>query len=103
MNIFPRMHGSQLIEIVRTDRTNNKSLALAAALTTAMGRYPIIVDDTPGAIVQRIFAPLLLAALRLLREGHPIESIDAAAVGFGLPLGPFEYIDNQGCRRYYPC
>lgn len=96
MNIFPRMHGSQLIEIVRTDRTNNKSLALAAALTTAMGRYPIIVDDTPGAIVQRIFAPLLLAALRLLREGHPIESIDAAAVGFGLPLGPFEYIDNQG-------
>jgi 3-hydroxyacyl-CoA dehydrogenase/enoyl-CoA hydratase/3-hydroxybutyryl-CoA epimerase len=96
MNLYPRMNGSQLIEIVRSPQTNYKSLALAAALTTAMGRYPVIVDDTPGAIVQRILAPFILAALRLLREGHPIESIDAAAVNFGLPVGPFQYIDNQG-------
>lgn len=96
MHFFPRTHGSYLVEIVRTPTTSNRSLALAAALATAMGRYPVIVEDGAGFLVQRLRAPFLLAALRLLREGHSIAAIDEAAETFGFTTGPFRYLDLIG-------
>lgn len=96
MHFFPRTHGSYLVEIVRTPATSNRSLALAAALATAIGRYPVIVDDAPGCLVERIRAPFILAALRLLREGHSITTIDSAATAFGFTTGPFGYLDEIG-------
>ncbi len=102
MQFFPRIHGSSLVEIVRTPATSHRSLALAAALVTGIGRYPIIVEDGAGHLVDRIFAPYLLAALRLVREGHAIEDIDSAATLFGLPIGPFSYLDQQGFDTVIP-
>ena len=96
MQFFPRTNGSYLVEIVRTSSTSNRSLALAAALTTAIGRYPVIVEDGQGFLVQRVRAPYLLAALRLLREGYSIATIDSAATAFGFATGPFSYLDQIG-------
>lgn len=96
MHFFPRTNGSYLVEIVRTPATSNRPLALAAALVTAIGRYPVIVDDVQGCLVQRIRAPYLLAALRLLCEGHSVDAIDTAATSFGFTTGPFRYLDQMG-------
>ena len=67
-----------------------------------LGKYPLPCASTPGFLVNRVLAPYLLAALRLLLAGTPAATLDAAAVGFGMPMGPIELADTVGldvCRH----
>jgi 3-hydroxyacyl-CoA dehydrogenase/enoyl-CoA hydratase/3-hydroxybutyryl-CoA epimerase/3-hydroxyacyl-CoA dehydrogenase/enoyl-CoA hydratase/3-hydroxybutyryl-CoA epimerase/enoyl-CoA isomerase len=57
---------------------------------------PIVVGDGPGFLVNRLLSPYLNEALVLLCEGATIEQIDAAAVAFGMPLGPMALYDLIG-------
>jgi 3-hydroxyacyl-CoA dehydrogenase/enoyl-CoA hydratase/3-hydroxybutyryl-CoA epimerase len=96
MHFFNPVEKMPLVEIVMAESTSDKTLATVAALTTKLGKYPIIVRDVPGFLVNRILVPYLNEAAFLLQEGYSIVDIDTAATKFGMPMGPFRLLDEVG-------
>ena len=85
-----------LVEIVRGPQTSERTIAAAVAHVKRIARIPILVQDGPGFVVNRLLFPYLGEALELLREGTPIESIEEAAVKFGMAMGPLRLMDEIG-------
>ena len=96
MHFFNPVEKMPLVEIVLGEQTSNKTLSIVAALTSKLGKYPIVVKDVPGFLVNRILSPYLNEAAFLLQEGYSIEDIDAAALKFGMPMGPIRLLDEVG-------
>jgi 3-hydroxybutyryl-CoA dehydrogenase len=93
-NPVPRM---QLVEVVRHGSVDDGVVRRAMALVSAWGKVPVVCQDTPGFIVNRVNRPYTIAALRLLEAGEgDIASIDAALRDAGFPMGPFELMDLIG-------
>lgn len=96
MHFFNPVEKMPLVEIVRGKHTNEKSIVLVAALATRLGKFPIVVKDVPGFLINRILTPYLNEAGRLLSEGYRAEDIDRAATDFGFPMGPLRLLDEVG-------
>ncbi len=96
MHFFNPVEKMPLVEIVRAERTSDRTLAVIAALTTKIGKFPIVVNDVPGFLVNRILTPYLNEAGHLLSEGFSIDDIDRAALDFGMPMGPIRLLDEVG-------
>jgi 3-hydroxyacyl-CoA dehydrogenase/enoyl-CoA hydratase/3-hydroxybutyryl-CoA epimerase len=67
-----------------------------ATLARRLGKLPVVVNDGPGFLVNRILMPYLGEALRMLEEGGSIEGIDEALMRFGMPMGAFILLDEIG-------
>ena len=86
-----------LVEVVAGRRSAGWAVERAAGIVEGWGKTPIRVTDSPGFIVNRVNRPFTLEPLRLLRAGAgTIESIDAAVVAAGFPMGPFALMDLIG-------
>lgn len=85
-----------LVEIVRAEKTSDKTVVMTAALATKLGKSPIVVKDVPGFLVNRILTPYLSEAAYLVAEGVPVKEIDRAATQFGMPMGPVRLLDEVG-------
>lgn len=96
MHFFNPVHRMPLVEIVRGSRTDSRTLATIHALALRMGKTPVIVNDGPGFLVNRVLAPYLNEAGHLLAEGASVEAIDSVAREFGMPMGPLRLIDEVG-------
>lgn len=86
-----------LVEVVAGRRSADWAVERAAAIVEGWGKTPIRVADAPGFIVNRVNRPFTLEPLRLLRAGvATVETIDAALVAAGFPMGPFALMDLIG-------
>lgn len=86
-----------LVEVVAGRRTAAWAQERAAGIVEGWGKTAIRVADSPGFIVNRVNRPFTLEPLRLLRSGAgTIETIDAALVAAGFPMGPFALMDLIG-------
>ncbi len=92
-NPVPRM---PLVEVIPGAETDPESVAIAMALARKLGKYPILVKDSPGFLVNRLLLPYLDAASRLLLAGVSGSHIDKVARAHGLPMGPFRLMDEVG-------
>ncbi len=92
-NPVPKM---PLVEVVAGTETADWAVSRTIGLAQALGKYPVVVKDSPGFLVNRLLMPYLDAAVRLLQLGVPGPQIDRAALGFGLPMGPLRLIDEVG-------
>lgn len=92
-NPVPRM---PLVEVVRGPKTSARALAAVTAFAAAIGKTPIIVEDCPGFVVNRVLTPYFLAFLRLIHDGAGFYEIDQAMEAFGWPMGPAYLIDVIG-------
>jgi enoyl-CoA hydratase/3-hydroxyacyl-CoA dehydrogenase len=93
-----------LVEVIRGDRTDEESLALAIELGRKFGKEVVICrKDVPGFIVNRVLGPLLNEAAWLVqRKEATIEEIDSAVTyKVGLPMGLFELADYSGIDTLY--
>ncbi|HVF03953.1 MAG TPA: 3-hydroxybutyryl-CoA dehydrogenase [Frankiaceae bacterium] len=88
----------KLVEIVPTIRTSADTVAVARALTTALGKHPVVCGDRAGFIVNALLFPYLNDAVQMLEEHYSnVEDIDyAMKLGCGHPMGPFELLDVVG-------
>lgn len=88
----------KLVELARTKSTSAKTLEAGRTLAQKLGKTPIVVDDTPGFIVNRLLTPYLLDAIRCYKNGPAsMEDIDLAVkVGYEFPMGPLELGDHIG-------
>lgn len=85
-----------LVEVIRGPRTSDAAVATACRLAVRLGKFPIVVQDMPGFLVNRCLAPYLNEAGRLLLEGNAPEAIDRAMLDFGMPMGPCRLLDEIG-------
>ncbi|WP_318441220.1 fatty acid oxidation complex subunit alpha FadJ [Photobacterium leiognathi] len=76
--------------------TSEETIATVVALAKKQGKTPIVVGDKAGFYVNRILAPYMNEAARVLLSGEPIEHIDEALLNFGFPVGPITLLDEVG-------
>lgn len=92
-NPAPKM---PLVEVVAGAKSTKKSVQMTAALAADWGKFPVVVADKPGFLVNRCLMPFMSAALRLLENGQKMEHIDGALKNFGMPMGAIELADRVG-------
>jgi 3-hydroxyacyl-CoA dehydrogenase/enoyl-CoA hydratase/3-hydroxybutyryl-CoA epimerase len=96
MHFFSPVDRMPLLEVIVTEGTAPWATVTAVAFGRRMGKTVIVVRDRPGFWVNRILAPYLNEASRLLEEGVPIDVLDATMVQFGFPVGPITLLDEVG-------
>ena len=95
-HFFNPVHKMPLVEVVRGAKTSDAALVTAVGLARRLGKTPVVVKDSPGFVVNRILMPYLREAMHLVEEGFAVADVDAAMRGFGMPMGPFEVVDEVG-------
>lgn len=95
-HFFNPVHKMPLVEVVRGAKTADAALVTAVGLARRLGKTPVVVKDSPGFVVNRILMPYLREAMHLFEEGFAVADIDAAMRRFGMPMGPFEVVDEVG-------
>jgi 3-hydroxyacyl-CoA dehydrogenase/enoyl-CoA hydratase/3-hydroxybutyryl-CoA epimerase len=96
LHFFNPVARMMLVEIVVGQDTRGELVPHAAAFTRQIDKLPLPVKSAPGFLVNRILAPYLMAAMRCVDEGIAPETIDEAALAFGMPVGPIELADTVG-------
>jgi 3-hydroxyacyl-CoA dehydrogenase/enoyl-CoA hydratase/carnithine racemase len=96
IHFFNPVRRMMLVEVIQGPKTSEATVASAVAHVKKLGKFPIVVQDGPGFLVNRLLFPYMNEALVLLSEGVPMEAIDRAAKQFGLPMGPLELHDMVG-------
>ncbi len=96
LHFFNPAEKMPLVEVVRGKQTDERSILLAAAVASHVGKYPIVVEDVPGFLVNRILTPYLSEAGTLLSQGLSMGVIDRVALEFGMPMGPIRLLDEVG-------
>ena len=96
MHFFNPVHRMPLVEIIRGARSADDAVATVFGLARALDKTPLIVNDGPGFLVNRILAPYLNEASWLLLDGASVEAVDRAMLEFGMPMGPFRLLDEVG-------
>ena len=85
-----------LVEVIRSGFNVDVDVAKGASFALAIGKSPVLVKSAPGFLVNRVLMPYMLAAVERVEKGENKELIDAAAVAFGMPMGPIELMDTVG-------
>ncbi|HYQ99636.1 MAG TPA: 3-hydroxyacyl-CoA dehydrogenase NAD-binding domain-containing protein [Casimicrobiaceae bacterium] len=92
-NPVPQM---MLVEVVVGAGTRAAIVPDAAAFVRQIDKLPLPVKSAPGFLVNRVLAPYLMEAMRCVDEGIAPETVDEAALAFGMPMGPIELADTVG-------
>ena len=95
MNPVPVMQLVELIPGIATDKNTHKTIE---GLTYRLGKTPVISEDFPAFIVNRILLPMINEAVYTLHEGvGSVAGIDTAMkLGANHPMGPLELADFIG-------
>jgi 3-hydroxyacyl-CoA dehydrogenase/enoyl-CoA hydratase/3-hydroxybutyryl-CoA epimerase len=101
MHFFNPVDRMPLVEIIRGDKTSDEALTTTFQLAKSLGKTPVVVNDGPGFLVNRLLVPYMVEAISLLEEGHRIERIDSVMEQFGMPMGPIELFDEVGIDVAY--
>jgi 3-hydroxyacyl-CoA dehydrogenase/enoyl-CoA hydratase/3-hydroxybutyryl-CoA epimerase len=96
VHFFNPVSRMQLVEVVSHDQVAADVLTKARAFLGRIDRLPAPVKSAPGFLVNRALTPYMLEAMVMLGEGRQRETIDAAAIQFGMPMGPIELADTVG-------
>jgi len=86
----------RLVEVIPGVETRPDLVQEAVELARALGRTPVVAQDRPGFIVNRVARPYYGEALRLAGEGVPVKDLDASLRAVGFRMGPFELLDLIG-------
>lgn len=98
MHFFNPVPSSSLVEIVRGEQTAPEVVERALTWVDALGKTPIVVQNSPGFASTRLGAIVALEAIRMLEQGvASAEDIDTAMVlGYKYPVGPLRLTDMVG-------
>ena len=98
MHFFNPVHAMKLVEVVTHPRAAPAAVERAVAIARALGKEPIVVQDSPGFASSRLGLALGLEAMRMLERGvASAEDIDKAMeLGYNHPMGPLKLTDLVG-------
>jgi 3-hydroxybutyryl-CoA dehydrogenase len=97
MHFFNPATIMKLVEIVKTEFTNEQTINAIIELAKQMNKTPVICKDSPGFIVNRVARPFYIESLRLVEEELIYFSkIDSLMESTGFKMGPFKLMDLIG-------
>ena len=96
LHFFNPVHAMKLFEVIPGLETKREVLDRSVALVISLNKVPIVVQDCPGFLVNRILLTYLGEALLCVQEGIAPEEIDREAKKAGFPMGPLELSDMVG-------
>jgi 3-hydroxyacyl-CoA dehydrogenase/enoyl-CoA hydratase/3-hydroxybutyryl-CoA epimerase/enoyl-CoA isomerase len=96
MHFFNPVHMMPLVEVIRGAKTSEETIATTVAYAKAMGKTPVVVNDCPGFLVNRILFPYFGGFCALVRDGADFQHVDKVMEKFGWPMGPAYLLDVVG-------
>ncbi len=96
MHFFNPVHMMPLVEVIRGKKTSEEAVATVVAYAKKMGKTPIVVNDCPGFLVNRVLFPYFAGFAGLVRDGADFQKCDKVMEKFGFPMGPAYLLDVVG-------
>jgi 3-hydroxyacyl-CoA dehydrogenase len=97
MHFFNPAHVMKLVEVIPGLDTAQETVDDVVAFAESLRKLPVVVQECPGFLVNRLFMPYLNEATYCLQEGAATTAeIDAAINDWGMPMGPFTLMDMLG-------
>jgi len=98
MHFFNPVPAMKLVEIIKGQSTSEETFQIIKTLSQTLGKTPVLVNEAPGFVVNRIFVPMINEAIFVFQEGIATpEDIDQAMVlGVNHPMGPLALADLVG-------
>ncbi|UYG02423.1 fatty acid oxidation complex subunit alpha FadB [Halomonas sp. LR3S48] len=96
MHFFNPVHRMPLVEVIRGEKTGDAAVAATVAYARAMGKTPIVVNDCPGFLVNRVLFPYFGGFSLLVEQGADFQRVDKVMEKFGWPMGPAYLLDVVG-------
>ena len=103
MHFFNPVHAMPLVEIIRGAKTSDQTIAKVVAHASAMGKKPIVVNNCPGFLVNRVLFPTVFGFDRMIADGADFQQIDRAMEKWGWPMGPAYLMDVVGIDTAAHC
>lgn len=96
MHFFNPVHMMPLVEVIRGEKTSEEAVATTVAYAKKMGKTPVVVNDCPGFLVNRVLFPYFGGFAGLMKDGADFRQIDKVMEKFGFPMGPAYLMDVVG-------
>ena len=96
MHFFNPVNMMPLVEVIRGEKTSEATIATTVAYAKAMGKTPVVVNDCPGFLVNRVLFPYFGGFIGLVRDGADFQRVDKIMEKFGWPMGPAYLLDVVG-------
>jgi 3-hydroxybutyryl-CoA dehydrogenase len=97
MHFFNPAPVMKLVEVIISDYTNEATIEMTCELARMLGKTPVICNDSPGFIVNRVARPYYIESLRLVEENiSDYSQIDTLLEASGFKMGPFRLMDLIG-------
>ena len=87
--------------VIRGEASSEQTIATTVAYARQLGKTPIVVNNCPGFLVNRVLFPYFGAFAQLIHDGADFRQIDKAMERFGWPMGP-AYLLDVGDRHWGP-
>jgi len=94
IHFFSPVDKMKLVEIIRGKQTDDETVARAFDYVQAIGKIPIVVNDSRGFFTSRVFGTFVMEGAAMLGEGIPAAAIENAGIQCGMPVGPLAVLDE---------
>jgi 3-hydroxyacyl-CoA dehydrogenase/enoyl-CoA hydratase/3-hydroxybutyryl-CoA epimerase len=94
IHFFSPVDKMKLVEIIRGKQTDDDTVARAFDYVQALGKIPIVVNDSRGFYTSRTFGTFVMEGAAMLGEGIPAAAIENAGIQCGMPVGPLAVLDE---------
>ena len=94
LHFFSPVDKMKLVEIIRGKQTDDETVARAFDYVQALGKIPIVVNDSRGFYTSRTFGTFVMEGAAMLGEGIPAAVIENAGIQCGMPVGPLAVLDE---------
>lgn len=102
MHFFNPAHIMKLVEVVKGAATNDETINTIFSLCFSLQKTPVLCNDAPGFIVNRIARHYYLEAMYLVEKNiATIEMVDHVMENAGFKMGPFKLMDLIGLDINY--
>jgi 3-hydroxyacyl-CoA dehydrogenase/enoyl-CoA hydratase/3-hydroxybutyryl-CoA epimerase len=94
IHFFSPVEKMMLVEVIRGKETGDAALAMALDYVRAIGKTPIVVNDSRGFYTSRVVTTYLREGHLMLMEGVPAAMIENVGRMAGMPVGPLALNDE---------
>ncbi len=95
-HFFHPVRERPLLEIIHGPKTDLSTVESLRGFAATIGKMPIVVEDGPGFLVNRLLLPYVTEAMELLLDGVDIGTVERVATEFGMAKGPLQLLDEIG-------
>jgi 3-hydroxyacyl-CoA dehydrogenase/enoyl-CoA hydratase/carnithine racemase len=98
MHFFNPVAVMPLLEVVRAEETSDEALATVWTIGDRLRKRPILVNDAPGFVVNRVLTRMTRVIMDAIEHGTPVEDVDEAVMSLGMPMAPSVLLQMVGPR-----